>query len=71
MQQKLKDYYTAKDTCAVRSAIYRASKPEIKYWYNQQTSLDKRVSDKDKIGMDWLEYDPRDEDDGSLFMYND
>ena len=57
--------------CHVRSAIYRIGKPEVKYWKNHTESLEQRVPIKDQRCNDWQEYDPRDEDDGSLFMYND
>ena len=65
------DYATAKSRCHVRSAIFRTVNPEIKYWKNHIIPLDIRVPDKDKISLDWEEYDPRDDDEMSLFMYND
>ena len=64
------DYQTAKSTCHVRSAIYRTSQKK-RYWKNHSVSLDERVPDSDKSANDWEEYDPRDSDDGSLFMFND
>lgn len=63
-------YEDAKSFCHVRSAIYRQSK-NIRYWKNDLLSLDQRVSDEDKLATDWEEYDPRDDDNGSLFMFND
>jgi len=63
-------YERAKDWCHVRSAIYRKSKG-IRYWNNHSESFDDRISDEDKLADDWEEYDPRDDDDGSLFMFND
>lgn len=63
-------YEDAKNTCHVRSAIYRESKG-VKYWKNHSISLDERVSEEDKQADDWKEYDPRDEDNTSLFMFND
>jgi len=50
-------YEEAKTKCHIRSAIYRKSNPDIKYWKNYPVSLDERV--KDKSGDDWVEYDPR------------
>lgn len=63
-------YQEAKDKCHVRSAIYRESK-KIRFWKNHPVKLDDRVPDDDKLAYDWLEYDPRDDDTGSLFMFND
>ena len=63
-------YEKAKSQCHVRSAIYRESK-KIRYWKNHRVSLDVRVPEEDKLADDWKEYDPRDDDDCSLFMYND
>jgi hypothetical protein len=60
----------AKRTCHVRSAIYRES-ARIRYWKNSIFTLDIQVPESDKLAMDWCEYDPRDEDDTSLFMFND
>lgn len=57
--------------CHVRSAIYRTAKPKVKYWKNHPESLEQRVSNEDQKHSDWQEHDPRDEDSGSLFMYND
>jgi len=57
--------------CHVRSAIYRTAKPEVKYWKNHTVPLEQRVPKEDQQCNDWQEHDPRDEDDGSLFMYND
>lgn len=65
------EYEKAKISCHVRSAIFRQSKPDIKYWKNHTISLDNRVPDDEKIATDWCEYDPRDDDAGSLFMFND
>lgn len=55
--------------CHVRSAIYRKSKG-IRYWKNVKHPFSE-VSEEDKNAADWEEYDPRDDDDCSLFMYND
>ena len=63
-------YDEAEQYCHVRSAIYRESN-KIRYWKNHPISLDKRVPDEDKSKTDWKEYDPRDSDNGSLFMFND
>jgi len=64
------DYEQAKDICHVRSAIFRSSK-KVKYWKDHIIPLDIRVPYIDKQATDWQEYDPRDNDDCSLFMYND
>ena len=63
-------YNQAKRSCHVRSAIYRTSNG-IRYWKNHTISLDERVPEKDKSADDWEEYDPRDYDNCSLFMFND
>jgi hypothetical protein len=59
------------DKCHVRSAVYRKSNPSVRYWKNNSQSILERVPDEDRLAMDWEEHDPRDEDDGSLFMFND
>jgi len=63
-------YEEAKKTCHVRSAIYRKSVGK-KYWKNHIESLDSRIPDDQKLYSDWEEYDPRDDDTTSLFMFND
>jgi hypothetical protein len=63
-------YEIAKRMCHVRSAIYRKSKP-IRYWKNHPIPLDARISEEDKLANDWEEYAPREDDNCSLFMYND
>ena len=65
------DYAITKSSCHVRSAIFRTVNPGIKYWKNHIIPLDVRVPDKDKAHNDWEEYDPRDSDNCSLFMFND
>lgn len=60
----------AKQTCHVRSAIYRKAKPKERYWKNRHDPFG-GVSEEDRRATDWEEYDPRDDDDCSLFMYND
>lgn len=57
--------------CHVRSAVYRTSKPEVKYWKNSCVGIIERVPFEDRDSDDWEEYDPRDNDDCSLFMFND
>lgn len=64
------NYEDARDKCHVRSAIYRTSVGK-RYWKNHTVRLDDRVPARDKLADDWEEYDPRDSDSGSLFMYND
>ena len=63
-------YAEVKGQCHVRSAIYRKS-VGTKYWKNDTESLDSRVPDEDKSATDWEEYDPREDDNCSLFMFND
>ena len=58
-------------SCHVRSAVIRKSKPDVKYWYNHDVPIIERVPEEDKKATDWLEFDPRDDDRCSLFMYND
>ena len=67
---QLLSYEDAKRTCHVRSAIFRKSKG-VRYWKNHTVPLDERVPEEDQKANDWLEYDPRDEDSCSLFMFND
>lgn len=55
-------YQDAKIRCHVRSAIYRKSKPHIRYWKNHSELLDERVPPPDKAADDWEEYDPREQD---------
>lgn len=54
-------YEEAKTRCHVRSAIYRTSKPSVKYNKNHPVPFDERVPDEDKSATDWKEYDPRDD----------
>jgi len=54
-------FENAKLICHIRSAIYRASKSENKYYKNHTISLDKRVSTEDQDANDWEEYDPSDD----------
>jgi len=65
------DYETVKNKCHVRSAIYRKSNVLKKYYKNNPLPFDMRVSEEDKLATDWEEYDPRDDDNSSLHMYND
>lgn len=57
--------------CHSRAAIYRKSDPEIRYWKNHNIPLQFRVPQKDQDAVDWMEFDPRDDDNGSLFSFND
>ncbi len=61
----------AQERCHVRAAIFRKAKPDSHYSKNHSMSFDDRVSEEDQQATDWEEYDPRDHDDCSLFMYND
>jgi len=65
---KLKE---AIEKCHVRSAVYRESKPSARYYKNHPKPIIDRVPAEDQIANDWQEYDPRDDDTGSLFMFND
>ena len=58
------EYELAKETCHVRSGIYRTSVGKI-YWKNHTIPLDEQVDDFDKQFMDWEEYDPREQPDCS------
>jgi len=60
-------YEDAKKYCHVRSAIYRESK-RIRFWKNHSVKLDDRVPDEDKLAIDWLEYDPREEADKTVHL---
>jgi hypothetical protein len=57
--------------CHIRSAVYRASKPDQKYWKNSKVPIEQKVPEHDKDALDWLEYDPRDHDSCSLSCFND
>lgn len=61
----------AKESCHVRSAIYRKSNPKVKYWKNHSMTLDEQVPIIDQQENDWFEYDPRQEDESSLSSFND
>ncbi len=63
-------YEEAARKCHVRSAIYRESQL-IRYWKNHTKSLDERIPEHEKLEDDWEEFDPRDNDSGTLFMFND
>lgn len=65
------DFETAVRICHVRSAIYRESKPSLKYWKGRQATLHEQVPVEYQSATDWTEYDPRDDDCGSLFSFND
>jgi len=55
------------ESCHVRSAVYRKSKPEKRYWYNHEIDIIKRVPFWDKFAKDWEEYDPRDYQETSIY----
>lgn len=59
------------ENCAVRSAIRRKSNPKVKFWKNHTKSIISRVPKEWIDAIDWEEYDPREDDNSSLFMYND
>lgn len=47
--------------CHVRSAIYRTSKPEKRYWKNVSYPF-VDIPEPDKLADDWEEYDPFDDE---------
>jgi hypothetical protein len=51
----------AVSSCHVRSAIYRASNPDVKYAKNHVGCIEDRVPATDKLADDWKEWDPNDE----------
>jgi hypothetical protein len=59
------------ERCHVRSAVYRESKPSVRYYKNHPEKIISRVPPEDQLADDWQEYDPRDDDTCSLFMFND
>ena len=59
------------DRCHVRSCVRRRSAPDIKYAKNHSIKIIDRVPTQDALATDWEEWDPRDDDDSSLFMFND
>ena len=71
MGDKLRSFENAVECCAVREAIFRNSNPSVKYYKNNQLTLHERVPLEDQMENDWRIYDPRDDDDCSLFMFND
>lgn len=71
MGDKLRTFQDAVKMCAVREAIFRNNKPSLKYCKNHSLTLEDRVPLEDQLESDWRIYDPRDDDDCSLFMFND
>lgn len=65
------EFERAVKRCHVRSAIYRTANPDRKFWKNHDVPLKVRVPKEDQMKNDWEEHDPRDDDGGSLFMFND
>jgi hypothetical protein len=57
--------------CHVRSSIYRKSNPKKKYAKNHPVPFCDRIPILDQVEDDWEEWDPREEDDCSLSMFND
>lgn len=53
-------------SCHVRSAVYRESRPDEKYFKNNPVDIIDRVPEEDKKADDWVEWDPRDHYDVSL-----
>lgn len=54
-------YEEAKKTIHVRSAMFRRSNPDVKYWKNSSkfAHIDAVTSAEDKAATDWMEHDPR------------
>jgi len=54
-------YEDAKTCIHVRSAMFRSSKPDSKFWKNSSAfaDIDSVTSDEDKAATDWREHDPR------------
>lgn len=57
--------------CHVRSAIYMESIPKARFWKNHTIPLKEQIPEEFHSATDWKEYDPREDEDCSLFMYND
>ena len=57
--------------CHVRSAVHRTSNPSVRYWKNHKIPLLERIPESEHLATDWEEYDPRDNDNCSLYMFND
>lgn len=53
-------------SCHVRSAVYRESNPNKKYFKNNPIDIIDRIPKEDKKANDWTEWDPRDHYDVSL-----
>lgn len=60
----------AVNTAHVRSAIYREGTSQL-FWKNHTIPLEVQVPKVEQNATDWLEFDPRDSDSCSLFMFND
>ena len=63
------EFEEAVSSCPVRGAIYQSL--NSKYWKNHPIRLKERVTEKEQTLSNWEVYDPRDDDDCSLFMFND
>jgi hypothetical protein len=61
------NYERCKQYIHVRSAMYRTSKPEVRYWKNHTVPLDVRIPASDKLADDWEEFDPRDHEECSEY----
>jgi hypothetical protein len=60
------EFKEACSLCAVRSAIYRESRPTVRYWKNHTVPLTERVPVEDQAATDWKEHDPNDDYNCSL-----
>ena len=69
--------FTQEDLDKINPAIRDSKDPRLgtlvpkRYWKNYPVSLGKQVPTEDQKFDDWEEYDPRDDDETSLFMFND
>jgi len=69
--------FTQEDLDKIHPAIRDPQDPRLgklvpkRYWKNCRPFLVEQVSLEDQKCDDWEEYDPRDEDDTSLFIFND
>jgi hypothetical protein len=67
-------FIDAVNSCPVRGAIYRKTRemrPRKRFWKNHIEPIEDRVPAEDQLAEDWEVYDPRDDDDCSLFGFND
>ena len=69
--------FTEEDLANINPGLRNLNKDKVgtivpkRYWKNSMTRLEEQVSQPEQQFDDWKEYDPRDNDSCSLFMYND